>query len=155
MNYCSCDWLKNAANDERFPVIYDEQTNQFKLLCQLEDGQKGFIVLHFCPFCGGMAPDVKKEETFAQISEQEFNRLQELTRQIKSLEDALRIFGEPELDIPQRANADLVEQEDLETGRSLTYTNISETAVVHVTEYEGGGIRIVFQEKYIGKRRAV
>jgi len=145
---CTCDWLKNAAEDARFPVDYDEESNQFKLRCQLEDGELGYIVLHFCPFCGGKAPDIKKERTFACISEQEFLRLQELTRQIQSIEDAFRILGEPEFGVGG------AEQELLEAARSLTYQNISETATIHITEYEQGKVRIVIQEKFIGKRHS-
>ena len=150
---CTCDWLKNAATDARFPVEYDEQSNKFKLQCRLEDGKLGYTVLHFCPFCGGMAPDIRKEKTFTQISEQEFLRLQELTRQIKSIEDALRILGEPQLvysPLSMQAQISQAEQEMLQNARSLTYQNISETAIIHITEYEQGGVRIVFQEKYIG-----
>lgn len=141
---CSCEWLKNAAADERFPIEYDVESNQFKLRCELGDGELGYTVMHFCPFCGGKAPDVKKEQNFAQLSEQELLRLQELTRQIKSIEDAFRILGEPQLA--------QVEQEFLEAARSLTYQNISEAATIHITEYGQGDVRIVFQEKYIGNR---
>ena len=93
---CHCDWLKNAANDPRFPIEYDAQSNTFKLQCQLGDGNLGYAVLNYCPFCAGLAPDLRKEKIFTHISEQERQRLQEITRQIKSIEDAFRILGEPD-----------------------------------------------------------
>jgi hypothetical protein len=139
---CTCDWLKNAADDARFPIEYDRQTNQFKLCCQLGGGEVGYTVLHFCPFCGCKAPDIRKEQLFTEISEQEFLRLRELTRQISSIEDAFRILGEPELLGS--------EQELLDAARSLTYQHLSESATIHIIEYENGNVRIVIQEKYIG-----
>ncbi len=160
MKTCTCDWLKNAADDARFPIEYDRESNEFKLCCQLGGGEIGYTVLHYCPFCGGKAPDIRKEQTFAQISEQEFLRLQELTRQINSIEDAFRILGKPELGNPELGEAELgepelgqAEQELLEVVRSLTYQNVSDTAVIHITEYEQGNVRIVIQEKYIGRQR--
>jgi hypothetical protein len=152
---CHCDWLKNAANDERFPVEYDRQNNTFKLQCQLGEGQLGYAVLHYCPFCGGRAPDIRKEKTFTHISEQEHQRLQQLTQQIKSIEDAFRILGEPQMmDPPSFLETRLSQAENdmLRAARSLTYQNVSETAIVHITEYEQGNISIVFQEKYLGER---
>ena len=148
---CTCDWLKNAADDPRFPIEYDRQNNEFKLCCQLEGGEIGYTVLHFCPFCGGKAPDIRKEQSFTQLSEQEFLRLQELTQQIKSIEDAFRILGEPELGEPEISQA---EQELLQAARSLTYENLSETATIHITEYEQGNVRIVIQEKFIGRQHS-
>ena len=149
---CTCDWLKNAADDERFPIEYDEESNEFKLRCDLGEGQRGYTVMHFCPFCGGKAPDIKKERTFSRISEQEFIRLQEITRHIRSIEDAFRILGKPELGKPEPGNPEMGEQELLEAAHSLTYQNISETATIHITEYEQGQVRIVIQEKFLGKR---
>ncbi|WP_455212341.1 DUF6980 family protein [Kaarinaea lacus] len=146
---CTCDWLKNAAEDARFPIEYDRESNEFKLCCQLDDGEIGYTVLHYCPFCGGKAPDVRKAQSFAQLSEQEFLRLQELTQQIKSIEDAFRILGKPEIGEPELTQA---EQELLQAARSLTYQNVSESATIHITEYEQGNIRIVIQEKFIGKQ---
>lgn len=158
---CTCDWLKNAADDARFPIEYDRQTNEFKLCCQLEDGTIGYTVLHYCPFCGGKAPDIRKEQSFTQLSEQEFLRLQELTRQIKSIEDAFRILGEPELGEPEFNEPEFnepefsrAEQELLQAARSLTYQNLSETATIHIIEYEQGNVRIVIQEKFIGRQRS-
>ena len=150
---CTCDWLKNAADDPRFPIEYDPQKNEFKLCCQLEGGEIGYTVLHFCPFCGGKAPDIRKEQSFTQLSEQEFLRLQELTRQIKSIEDAFRILGEPELGEPELGEPEFGESELLQAARSLTYQNLSETATIHITEYEQGNVRIVIQEKFIGRRQ--
>ena len=109
----------------------------------------GYTVLHYCPFCGGKAPDIRKEQTFTQMSEQEFLRLQELTQQINSIEDAFRILGKPELG--EREQAD---QQLLEAARSLTYQHLSESAVIHITEYEQGKIRIVIQEKFIGGQQS-
>jgi len=149
---CHCDWLKNAANDERFPVEYDAQSDTFKLQCQLGDGNLGYTVLYYCPFCGGKAPNLRKESTFARISEQERLRLQELTRQIKSIEDAFRILGKPETSSLLEAQLSQAENELLQAARSLTYQNISETAIIHITEYEqDGGVSIVIQEKYLGE----
>lgn len=153
MKTCTCDWLKNAANDERFPVEYDEQDNQFKLRCQLGDEKPGYTVLYFCPFCGGRAPDLKKEKIFAQISELEFERLQDIAREIQSIEDAFRILGEPEQEFSreeQRAILSAEEKELMDAARALTYQNVSETATIHVIEYKEGGVRIIIQEKFIG-----
>ena len=153
---CTCDWLKNAADDARFPVEYDQESNEFKLCCQLENGEMGYTVLHYCPFCGGKAPDIRKEQTFTDISEQEFLRLQELTQQINSIEDAFRILGKPELGEPALGELQLAraDQELLEVARSLTYQNLSESAVIHITEDEQGNIRIVIQEKFIGGQQS-
>jgi len=152
---CHCDWLKNAANDARFPVVYDGQSNAFKLQCQLDDGTLGYAVLNYCPFCGGKAPDLREEQIFTHISEQERRRLQELTRQIKTIEDAFRVLGEPQrMDSPSQLETQLAQAESelLRAARSLTYQNLSETAIIHITEYEQGNLSIVIQEKFLGKR---
>lgn len=151
--HCVCNWLLEAMEDPRFPVEYDSETNQFKLICRLSENEVGYTVLHYCPLCGGKAPDIRQQQLFAQMSQQELNRLQALTNEIKSIEDALRILGEPEMDVPQTAQSALMEEEEEmeEFMRSLTYENLSETAVVHITDFANGHVRIVFQEKYIGK----
>jgi hypothetical protein len=163
---CTCDWLKNAADDARFPIEYDKETNEFKLCCQLGEGEIGYTMVYYCPFCGGKAPDIQKEQTFTQLSEQEFLRLQELTRQINSIEDAFRILGKPEIGKPDLGEPEsaepgtwepemaAAEQELLQAARSLTYQNLSETATIHITEYQHGDVRIVIQEKYIGSRQS-
>jgi hypothetical protein len=141
---CDCRWLIEAAEDLRFPVFYDEQDNQFKLICQLENGGTGYTSFYFCPMCGGRAPDLRKQALFEQVTAQELTRLQALTQDIQSIEDALRILGKPELDAEPRTGR--------EPGRVLTYHKVSETAVVHITASADGTVRIVFQEKYIGSR---
>lgn len=149
---CQCEWLKEAAEDVRFPIEYDKDKNQFKLRCLLDDDHIGFTVLHYCPLCGGLAPDVRKEQNFLDLSSQELLRLKRITGEIKSIEDALRVLGHPEelMEQVKREITDLY----VEELRSLTYHNVSETAVIHVIADDDGSVRIVFQEKYIKKRHS-
>lgn len=110
--------------------------------------------IYHCPFCGGAAPESKRDLLFGVITAEEEGRLKELLRGIKSLDDAVRVLGVPDRDEPhavtQRAPEDNGKPPVTENFRLLVYSQLSETAEVWITDYRERGLGIRLRGKYVG-----
>ena len=56
------------------------------------------LIIFHCPFCGGAAPESKRELLFARISDEEVMRLTDVLAPIQTLADVLRTLGKPDHD---------------------------------------------------------
>src|SRR5262249_18444386 len=117
----------------------------------------GHKMIYHCPFCGGRTPESLRDTLFAEISDEEEGRLAELTQGIKTLEDAIVKFGPPEYDDPNGVKIETPESETtgpvIQSFRKITYTRLSGTADVHITDFIRDRVHIAFQGKYIGSSK--
>jgi len=149
---CKCEWLERAADEPKCPVELDAELNEYHLVI----GPKDYMVIYYCPFCGGSAPKSRRDRLFHTLTDAERQRLVTLTKDLHTVEDVTRAIGEP--DIRQPVGMVITEQErdgKPETTRSypvLIYTKLSNIADVHVTVYPTDRVGISFQGK--GKKRA-
>lgn len=96
---CRCGYLPRQADDPRSPIVFDRQLNECNYVypCAPGDGHcvgaTSMLRIYHCPFCGGAAPESKRDLLFAVITAEEEERLTELLRGIKSLDDAVRVLG--------------------------------------------------------------
>lgn len=161
---CGCQYLADAAADPQSPIVFDPKLNEYNFeypdpCC--DEGSaagKASLRIYHCPFCGGAAPKSKRALLFAVISEEEQRRLNQILTGIKSVEDAYRVLGTPDHDDPHGLIVKQPEREGTaptrKTYRSLTYSRLSETAEVILTDYCPNGVHVALQGKYVGPRGA-
>lgn len=160
---CACGDLERSADDPRSPIVFDAELNEYNLeyTSPCGDGTcapgKGSLRLYHCPLCGGAAPESKRDLLFAVIPLDEQRRLNGLLAGVRSIEDALRVLGPPDRDDPHGVMVHQAELDGapptLQRYRMLTYTGLSDTAEVIVTDYRRDGVHTVLQGKYVGPPR--
>jgi len=147
-NYpCDCRTLDRAADEPANPIIFSARTNEYQLVYGDDDNQAGML-LYYCPFCGGRTPDSQRDRLFSRITMAETDRLKELTRGIKTIDDAIRVLGEPDTDVPDGVTVVTDESETeparVQSYRTIIYSGLSDTAIVHITDDGRGGIYTQF-----------
>ena len=112
------------------------------------------LVIYHCPFCGGAAPKSKRALLFAVITEDEQERLGKLMKGIKSIDDAVRKLGQPDDDIASGVTRRSPEKPGhpptIQSYRRIVYSQLSETAELHITDFREEGIAFSLQGKYVG-----
>jgi len=148
---CKCEWLERAADDPKCPVKFDAKLNEYHIV----RGPKDFLMIYYCPFCGGSAPKSKRAQLFHALTDVERQRLVDLTKDLRTVQDVSHAFGEPEIRQPVGIVITKPERDGKsETTQSypvMIYEKISETADVRVTVYPTDRVGISFQGK--GKKR--
>jgi hypothetical protein len=145
---CHCDRLDEAADDPNYAIVFDESTNEYQL--ESRDGRGHYVIFH-CPSCGGRTPASRRERLFAKPSREELQRLKELTKDIRTIEDALRILGTPEWDNPRGMTSSKPATDGsppvTTVHRTICYYELSDTADVCVTEFGSAGATVSFRHK--------
>lgn len=138
---------KNAADDPDNPIVFDARTAEY----QFSYGGAMLVIYH-CPFCGGAAPESKRDLLFAQIPAAEQNRLLDLLSGVQTIDDAIDKFGKP--DFEGVSTSKYAEREGeapkIEPHRDIRYCNLSDVAEVWITERLDGKIYARLQGKYLG-----
>jgi hypothetical protein len=146
---CTCNWPLDVSREPHNSVHFDEATGEYEFLTQ----SGGRLNIYHCPFCGGAMPRSRRGELFAYISEAEVARLDELTRGISSVEEAVRILGRPDTDMAagmrERTPARGRRPPRVSTHRVLTFSRLSDTADVQLID-SGPRIRFSYIGKYLG-----
>jgi hypothetical protein len=133
-------------------IRFDEATGEYNFITP----NGGALDIYHCPFCGGVMPRSKRTELFAYVTDAEVDRLEKLTRKVKSVKNALRVFGPPDRDEPRGLRV-----RDPARGRSapriasyrvLTFARLSDTADVELADCGPEGIRFSFKGKYLGRK---
>lgn len=152
---CECRYLEDAANDPDSPILFDETTGEYQfqyderrrsrlqhLLRAVwgDDGPCAALIIYHCPFCGGAAPESKRHLLFETISCAEESRLAKLLKDIKSIDDAIRQFGEPDFDGHSGTKAPESESNPpkIEHYRDIRYHGLSDVADVWIAERPDG-----------------
>jgi hypothetical protein len=148
---CKCEWLEHAADEPKCPIEFDTELNEYHLVL----GPKDYMMIYFCPHCGGRAPKSRRDRLFHPLTHAERDRLVRLTKDMHTIQDVMAVFGEP--DIRQPVGMIITEPERKskpETTQSfpgMIYTKQSDTADVHVTIYPTDRVGISFQGKAVKK----
>jgi hypothetical protein len=147
---CKCRSLQMSASHPEKPISFDKRMNEY----HINYGNGGYLMVYHCPFCGGAAPKSRRGKFFAVIPEREDKRLFELTKDIKTMEEAIAKLGKPDFDAPRFSGSTRGKNKpmEIEYSRCLIYKKLSDFAEVQIFEY-GDYIRKVFSAKYIGPKR--
>jgi hypothetical protein len=149
---CKCEWFERAADDPKTPVEFDAKLNEYHIV----RGPKDFLMLYYCPFCGGSARKSRRNRLFHTLTGAERQRLVTLTKALHTVKDVTRAFGKPDIHQPVGMVITKPERDGKpETTQSypvMIYTKLSKIADVHVTVCPMARVGIRFQGK--GKKHA-
>jgi len=144
---CKCEWLEREAAEPRSPIEFDAKLNEYHIV----RGPKDFLMIYYCPFCGGSAPKSRRDRLFHTLTDAERSRLVKLTKNLRTVEDVTRAFGEPDYRQPVGIVVTQPERggkpETTQSYPTLIFTKLSDTANVHVTIYPNERVAISFQGK--------
>lgn len=150
---CDCMALTRWSDDPSVPIKFDERLGEYHIVIQTPHGE-GSVIIRHCPFCGGKTPASKRGRLFARIPDEEITRLIRLTQALKTVDDVLAALGPPDEDNPAGVRIETPEKDgkpgEVQSYRTLRYSNLSETANVNVTVYPTEQVAITFSGKYIG-----
>jgi len=148
---CNCNWPRDVSAEPDNSIRLDEATGEYQFITP----RGGALTIYHCPFCGGVMPRSRRADLFAYITEAELQRLDRLTRDIKTVDDAVRALGRPDRDTPGglrvRTPAKGRRPPHVASCRVLTFTSVSDTADVDLADWGPEGIRFSFRGKYLGK----
>lgn len=128
---CTCLYLERAATEPDNPIVFDELVNEYQFR-HFNSG--GMSVIRHCPWCGGAAPESKRDSLFAHITHAERERLEALAEDVKTVADVLARFGSPDSDLANGYSTSSAPSDTkpsvVSSHRVLRYTKLSETADV-------------------------
>ncbi len=111
------------------------------------------MMIYFCPFCGGRAPKSRRSLLFHRLTDAERQRLLELTKDLKTVNQVTNALGEPDRRHPVGVVTVTPEREGrpeiTENLPLLVYSKLSDTAEVYVTVYPDDKVGISFQSKSV------
>jgi hypothetical protein len=150
---CACNWPRDVSREPQNSVRFDDSTGEYEFITQ----SGGKLNIYHCPFCGGAMPRSKRAELFAYITEAELERLDELTRPVDSVDEAVRVFGPPDSEIAtglrKRTPARGRQAPRVASYRVLSFSRLSDTADVQLIDGGPEGIRFTYLGKYLGARK--
>ena len=153
---CTCSFLEESAHNPDLPIIFDEVTKEYQVEYKKPSGETGHMMIYHCPFCGGAAPESLRDKLFAVLSQEEENRLRGLTKNIVTIEDAIATLGLPDEDHYDGVGINWPEREDnaptWQKFRTLSYSNLSETAILLIVDFHKERVQTILQGKYIGPK---
>jgi hypothetical protein len=154
---CTCSYLQRAADDPSIPIVFDERTSEYQFTYQERDCEgPSMLVIYHCPFCGGAAPESRRHLLFAAITPEEQERLALLLAPVETIQQALDMFGPPQMDgfsvTRNLRRDDRDNPPTIQRCRELCYTALSEVAEVRITECPDGRVSWMLSGKYIGGR---
>ncbi len=148
---CKCRFLERAAAEPEEPIIFDEAMHEY----HITNPSGGYLLIYHCPSCGGAAPLSKRHEHFAFLTRAETDRLETLTADLTTVDQAIAAFGKPDTDNPRGLSVQTPGTSEVPSEvaryRVLTFKRLSKVADVIVTDYGVRGVRVTFQGKYLGK----
>ena len=137
------------TDDPKCPVEFDAELNEY----HITRTGGGHMMIYYCPFCGGRAPKSRRSGLFHRLTDAETQRLVQLTKDMRNLQDVTIAFGEPEIKHQVGMVITKPEREGKpETTQSypvMIYEKLSDTADVHVTIYPTDRVGISFQGKAV------
>jgi hypothetical protein len=152
---CDCGFLEREARRPDSPIRFDAEMNEYYFSYFNDSGEEAKLFIYHCTFCGGAAPDSFRPSKFAVLSEHESERLRELTKDLRTVDLVLDALGKPDRDKRQGVIWTMPETDEHGevTGglRTLTYRNLSPTAVVLVTVRLDDRTHFTFVGKYLGE----
>ena len=156
---CKCDFLRQAADDPRLPIVFDKLTGEYHFQYREGDTEAfSTLVIYHCPFCGGAAPKSQRALLFHVIPSEEELRLVALLEGITSVEAAIHKLGEPDEDDPRGTGVRMPERDGqpptMQWFRTLRYKKLSKVADVWITARADGRASWQLQGKAKGNEEA-
>jgi len=150
---CACNWPLDVSREPGNSVRFDESTGEYEFITP----SGGKLNIYHCPFCGGVMARSRRKELFAYVTEAEVERLDELTRSLRSVDAAVRVLGPPDRDMAagrrERTPVRGRQPPRVASYRVLTFTRLSNTADVELIDRGPEGIRFSYAGKYLGTRQ--
>ncbi len=148
---CDCGWLERAANDTSIPIGFDAKVNEYYLRTGTPGGVEAHYVIKFCPNCGGDAPVSHRHSLFNVLTPEEMMQLQVLFRDLRTRDDVIGTWGQPDEQIPNGYGETAPRQPD-SAPRTVTldvmrYNNVSPNAVIDVLLCAGDRVRFTYYPK--------
>ena len=128
---CECRTPEDLVQRDNIPITFDKELNEFHLEYEELD-EKGYHLIYYCPFCGGKLPGSLRGSNFAKVTKEEHIRLKSITKDIDSITSAIDKLGTPSTDT-----------------RSLSYSELSETADVYIIQIDKKNIKVQISRKHI------
>ena len=148
---CDCGVLERASKEEDHVIRWDEELNEYHIIY----GNGGQMMIYYCPFCGGSTPKSRRSLMFQTLTDAERQRLCNLVKDIRTLQEVVASLGEPNMKQPVGMTVTYLEREgEPEKTQSypvMIYTELSDVADVHVTIYPADRVAISFQGKAVKK----
>lgn len=145
---CTCDWLQRAADDPRCPIKFDAEVQEYHVLL---NAPNSYLLIRHCPWCGGKAPQSKRSLLFHILDDAERQRLVNLTENLRTVQDVLTVFGEPDRKHPAGFATIAPERDgnpEITTPcRTITYQRLSKVADVEFAVYPGDLVGVSFRTK--------
>jgi hypothetical protein len=148
---CRCGITASISEDVCSPVKFSEEKGAYTLEWRSNTGIPNSFVVRFCPFCGGQMLPPRQTSLFTAIPPAERVRLNELLKDVLTLEDALNVLGKPDSDdstgfgihTPAKAG----QFAHTIYPRVLTYGKLSEFANVRIIEDQVSGLKVFYEGK--------
>ena len=137
---CSCGALQRLATEHSTTVAYDQDCERYFLL--YENDRSGGPVkeeIRYCMSCGGRAPFGERTKIYHEILFAERARLRAMTRDIRMMDDARLILGEPDREESEGVVTPETDGEPprYEEYRYLVYSRLSEKLEVVISDRRG------------------
>lgn len=150
---CACNWPRDVSREPENSVRFDESTGEYEFVTS----SGGKLNIYHCPFCGGAMPRSRRAELFAYVSDAEVARLDDLTRNLRSVDEAMRALGPPDTDMAaglrERTPTRGRRPPRVASHRVLTFSRLSDTADVQLIDRGPEGIRFSYVGKYLGTKK--
>jgi len=116
------------------------------------------MCIYHCPFCGGRTPESRRDTLFASVPNEEYEHLHALTAGVKSVEDAIRVLGNPSRDDVPPVPPGFTPPTDRDGNstwpvRFLTFSDCSDVAEIQVSVKADNTVEVSFGAKYTGPRK--
>jgi hypothetical protein len=148
---CDCRVLQHASREPGHPIRWDEKLQEYYIAY----GKSGRMMIYYCPFCGGSTPKSRRSLLFHTLTDGERQRLSNLIKGLKTVDDVKAAFGEPDIYQPQGESRTVPERdgkpETTTVYSVMIYTKLSEVANIHVTIYPMDRVGFGFHGKPVKK----
>ena len=147
---CDCHVLERASQEPDHAIRWDERLQEYHIVYG-----KSFMMIYYCPFCGGSTPKSRRSLLFHTLTDAERQRLCNITKDVRTVQEVIGAFGEPNIRQPIGRVQTMPERDgNPETTKIypvMIYRKLSETADVHVTIYPTDKVDITFLGKPVKK----
>jgi hypothetical protein len=150
---CRCGALERHAIEPDSPIRFDTELNEYHFVHRNSKGNEGYLLIRHCPFCGGKAPESRRDLQFRQLSLAEQIRLSKLIGDFHTIDEVIAALGEPDIKDPIGVMATNPERdgkpETTQVYATMTYTSLSDVADIVITVYAPDRLGIQFQGKAV------
>ena len=146
---CECHLLERMAQEPSVPIAFDAALNEYNITT----AEGGTVRIYHCFFCGGRAPESRRDSLFHHVTEEELQRLSALTKELRTVPALEAAFGKPDRDDPSGYKVTRPERAgsppSTEIFRMLSYDRLSPVATVDAIVGPDGALHFTFMPKAV------